>query len=130
MTRNEMLLTILTEECAEVTQRITKALRFGMDECEPEQGLTNKERLVDEINDLYAVVLMLRGQGVIPEHWYSTQKEKLKREKVEKYLNYSQQCGTLAESRSTGVRRLYAPAKEGAQRRQPPPPTRFLPSRT
>jgi len=31
------VLTILMEECAEVIQRASKALRFGLDEVQPEQ---------------------------------------------------------------------------------------------
>ena len=61
MTRQEQLLVILMEECAEVSQRASKALRFGLTDPagkEPDQPYTNKDRLLMEINDLYAVIDM------------------------------------------------------------------------
>lgn len=58
MTRDEHLLTILAEECAEVAQRCSKALRFGIDEVQPGQGLDNRRRIEKEFNDLLGVYLM------------------------------------------------------------------------
>jgi len=46
------LLTILIEEAAEVQQRATKMLRFGVDEVQPGQPYTNAERLGMEVGDL------------------------------------------------------------------------------
>jgi hypothetical protein len=37
MTRQEMLLTIVAEECNETPQRVSKAIRFGLDEIEAGQ---------------------------------------------------------------------------------------------
>ena len=45
MTREEHLLTIVAEECNEVAQRATKALRFSLEEIEPGQEFSNRERL-------------------------------------------------------------------------------------
>jgi hypothetical protein len=39
MTRDEHLMTIAMEECAEVAQRVSKAVRFGMEEIQPGQPL-------------------------------------------------------------------------------------------
>lgn len=50
------LLIILIEECAEVAQRATKMLRFGVEEIQPEQPDTNRLRLSDEAGDLYALL--------------------------------------------------------------------------
>jgi hypothetical protein len=50
------LLTILIEECAEVQQRATKALRFGLSEIQPGQLFTNKFRLGGEVGDLLEVI--------------------------------------------------------------------------
>lgn len=50
------LLTILAEECAEVAQRATKALRFGLDEVQKGQHFDNAYRLSQEIGDFYCVV--------------------------------------------------------------------------
>jgi NTP pyrophosphatase (non-canonical NTP hydrolase) len=98
MTRTEHLLTILAEECNEVAQRASKALRFGLDEVQPGQALDNYTRIWKEMADLAAVGAMLvdevgRG-GVELEDLVA------KRAKVERFLDYSHQCGTLQPSNS------------------------------
>lgn len=50
------LLTILIEECSEVQQRATKALRFGLQEVQPGQMFTNTFRLGSEVGDLLEVI--------------------------------------------------------------------------
>lgn len=89
MTEREHLLTILAEECAEVAQRASKALRFGETEIQPGQFLTNRERITVEAIDLLAVLSML-GLGK-----YDEQAVKKKQAKVRKYLDYADECGTL-----------------------------------
>jgi NTP pyrophosphatase (non-canonical NTP hydrolase) len=55
MTESEkQILLIAQEECAEVTQAISKVFRFGID-CEY-QGQTNKERLTEEVGDLLCMI--------------------------------------------------------------------------
>ena len=96
MTREEHLLTILIEECAEVQQRATKALRFSMTDpngTEPGQELTNETRLYYEINDLLAVITLLGEERQKQYSNFSLQQEKM--EKVEKYLKLSQKLGKL-----------------------------------
>lgn len=63
--RQREILTILIEEAAEVQQRATKALRFGLDEVQPGQPLTNAERLAQEVGDLDAVIAMAGNEGLI-----------------------------------------------------------------
>jgi len=95
MTRQEQLLVILMEECAEVSQRASKALRFGLTDpagTEPGQPYTNQDRLLMEINDLYAVIDMTfnnRGSYLSPMLIQD------KKEKVEKYLKLSKKLGLL-----------------------------------
>lgn len=50
------VLTVLIEECAEVVQRATKALRFGIEESQPGQQEKNWQRLGYEIGDLQATI--------------------------------------------------------------------------
>lgn len=50
------ILTVLIEEAAEVIQRATKMLRFGVAEIQPGQSLTNRERLSLEIGDLLTMI--------------------------------------------------------------------------
>ena len=93
MTREEILLTQLGEECNEVAQRISKALRFGLDEVYPKSGLSNAEGITQEMNDLLGVWRMLVKEGVVP----STDREAIlaKEPRVEKYMRYSKDLGRL-----------------------------------
>ena len=59
MDHTQYLLVCLAEECAEVSHRAMKALRFGLDEIQPGQTLTNRERLVEELHDLISVAAIL-----------------------------------------------------------------------
>jgi len=93
MNREQHLLLCLAEECAEVAQRASKALRFGLDEVQPGQELTNEERLWQEMNDLAGVaemIISLRRKGGL-----SRSAVDAKKAKVEKFLRYSGECGTL-----------------------------------
>lgn len=98
MTRLEHLLWVLAEECAEVAQRVSKAARFGMDEVQPGQELTNEERIWQEMNDLAGIgemLIALRGQGGL-----SRDAMDAKKAKVEKFLLYSIECGTFHTSKT------------------------------
>lgn len=50
------VLCITQEECAEVSQAISKIFRFGWDSCHPTTGESNKDHLEVEIGDLLAMV--------------------------------------------------------------------------
>lgn len=93
MNRGEHLLTILSEECGEVVQAASKAKRFGMNEGRDITG-TNALRLKQEINDIYAMIEMVQCEFDIDlEKSWDMMNEKQK--KVEKFLIYSEKCGTL-----------------------------------
>ena len=93
MTRTEHLLTILSEECAEVSQRVSKALRFGLGEVQAGQDKTNAERITDEMDDLVSVFRMLVGAGAVPANSQPAMLAKV--ERVERYLQKSAALGTL-----------------------------------
>lgn len=94
MTREDHLITILAEECMEVAQRATKALRFGLEEIQPGQQLTNAERILYEYADLLAVARMMIDEKLLPsKDLYEMIKNK--KDKVNKYIQYSQQVGRL-----------------------------------
>jgi NTP pyrophosphatase (non-canonical NTP hydrolase) len=57
------IMLIAQEECAEVTQAISKVFRFGMDAVHNER--TNKERLEEEIGDLMCMLQMMSERGLI-----------------------------------------------------------------
>lgn len=82
------LLTILAEECAEVAQRASKAIRFGLHEVQPGQHEDNKRRLERELADLVATAELLELE--IRELDKADKKEKVK-----KFMVYSAEKGTL-----------------------------------
>lgn len=97
MNRQEHLLDILIEECAEVIQRCTKAKRFGLDEVQPEQSLSNERRIIQELCDVIGTADLLMA----PEPnstWIDPALVQRKKRQVEHFLEYSKQCGTLDES--------------------------------
>lgn len=94
MNRTEHLLSCLAEECAEVAQRVSKALRFGLDEVQPGQPHTNAQRIGQEFHDLLAVVEMLEEEGSLdrPTDTHAIERKKAK---VLAFMEYAEQCGTL-----------------------------------
>lgn len=69
MTKNENLLVTLMEECAELQQAVSKALRFGMDGCRPGSPDRNNEHdIMVEYYQLVAVMEMLNNDNVL--HMY------------------------------------------------------------
>ncbi len=97
MNRTEHLLVILMEECSGVQKNASKALRFGLDDHAPDSPVTNAENLTREIGDLYAAIQMLfDDKNNIIEPPYN-QDVNYKKIKVEKYLEYSKEKGTLKE---------------------------------
>lgn len=98
MTRTEHLLIILAEESVEVAQRATKALRFTLEEVQPDQTLTkrtNAERIMQEYADLIAVVEMLLDEGSLDRPRDMRSMVAAKKLKVENFLKYSRERGTL-----------------------------------
>jgi NTP pyrophosphatase (non-canonical NTP hydrolase) len=55
-TKEEEIMLILQEECAEVTQAISKCFRFGIDNFKPGKPKTNREHLAEELGDLQAMI--------------------------------------------------------------------------
>ena len=60
--QREVLL-ITQEECAEVTQAISKVFRFGIDGSYNER--TNIERLTEELGDLHCMIELMVESGLI-----------------------------------------------------------------
>jgi len=95
MTREEHLLTIVAEECAEVAQRATKALRFGLTDPKGTQEgeLSNKERLLQEYGDLMAAMRLLFPEEF--KHIPMTDYQEQKVDRIEKFLILSKEIGKL-----------------------------------
>lgn len=97
MNRQEHLLTCLSEECAEVAQRVSKALRFGLDDVQRDQPLSNRVRIRDELKDLLAVVNILCEEGTLSPSCMPSQAEvDQKRAKIERYMEISRREGVLS----------------------------------
>lgn len=93
MTREQLLLVQAGEECNEIGKRCAKAVRFGLDQIQPEQIQTNRERIMDEYVDLIAVMDQL---GFTLSQVFDEQVQR-KQDKVEKYLELSRAQGVLTE---------------------------------
>lgn len=99
MTRLEHLLWVLAEECAEVAQRASKAARFGMNNVQEGQDLTNEQRLWHEFNDLLGVAEMITEYRDFGSPDFSA--IEAKKAKVERFLKFSEECGTLDSEKSS-----------------------------
>lgn len=88
MNTTEYLLFTLSEECAEVAQRASKAARFGLAEIQAGQAEDNKRRIERELADLFEVAaqlgLVIRDEDRTEKRW-----------KLNKYMQYSREIGTL-----------------------------------
>lgn len=95
LSRVDHLLVKLAEECAEVAQRATKALSFGLDDVQPGQDLNNTVRLKGEVIDLFAILEMLMHEKVelLPVKMADAELIQAKKRKVEHYLEYSRDRG-------------------------------------
>lgn len=93
MNKRQYLLTCLAEECAEVIQCASKINRFGLDDKQPNQEIDNKTRLTDESNDLVAIFDLLFEEEIIGA--FDDVKIQAKKDKVEKYMKYSEEQGCL-----------------------------------
>jgi NTP pyrophosphatase (non-canonical NTP hydrolase) len=73
------ILLITQEECAEVTQAISKVFRFGMDDVYPvkDGNPTNRENLEEELGDLLCMIILLMENEVVT-------KDGLKRARIKK----------------------------------------------
>ena len=77
------ILNILTEECAEVIQAISKVQRFGIDNTNPFSKETNREHLEQEIGDLLTMIDLLYVKGMISnENVLEAQKRKIEKLKI------------------------------------------------
>lgn len=79
------VMNILSEECAEVIQAISKCNRFGLDNAKPGKPLTNAQHLEGEIGDLLAMVDLLKSLNIITDEGL----DNAKRAKVEKLKIWS-----------------------------------------
>lgn len=84
MTKQDLMLTCLMEECSEVIKNASKCIRFGRLHTNPSTGKTNTQELTEELNDVYAIILKLQAMGVI-EDYQNQDKAEAKLEKLNCY---------------------------------------------
>ena len=96
MNRTEHLLVCLAEECDEVGQRVSKALRFGLTEVQEGQPLSNADRIFEEMRDLWSVLEILQDDGVLPALGMSSADVDRKRAKIERFMAISRDQGVLS----------------------------------
>ena len=78
------IMLIAQEECAEVTQAISKIFRFGFDSFHNQRD--NRTRLEEEVGDLMCMIDLMIDNGIVRESAVMTAKhEKLL--KLEKWSN-------------------------------------------
>lgn len=97
MSGADYLLSHIAQECAEIIVRCTKAQHFGLDEVQPEQGLTNAQRIAEELSDLYAMVDECQRQGILPEFTERDRQARIsaKQRKAQIFRDYSRKLGRL-----------------------------------
>lgn len=97
MNTKEHLLVCLIEECAEIQQAASKALRFGLDDGYPGSDTTNSQDMGREITDLIAVIDLCREHGMAlqPLEFMTMYDEKI--QKVNAYMQYARERGTLGD---------------------------------
>jgi NTP pyrophosphatase (non-canonical NTP hydrolase) len=93
MNKTEHLLVILGEEAAEVAHRVSKALRFGLGDIDPQRHETARRVLERELGDLMAVAEILDLK-------IHDEDKAAKREKLKKYMAYAKAVGTLEDRES------------------------------
>jgi NTP pyrophosphatase (non-canonical NTP hydrolase) len=64
--KQKQIMHITQEECAEVIQAISKSMRFGTNAMY--HGVTNQERLEEEVGDLLCMVNLMITRGLLREN--------------------------------------------------------------
>jgi RNA-splicing ligase RtcB len=95
MNVREYLMDQIAEECAEIAQRAMKANRFRLEEIQEGQFESNSERLIRELNDLFATIELAGEENWLPQQIVNRDMIEAKKEKLRKYMFYSRDLGTL-----------------------------------
>jgi hypothetical protein len=94
LTETQHLLSVLAEECDEIGQRVTKALRFGLSEIQPGQDMTNETRITLELCDLWGTIEMLQERGILSAFPVRCLINR-KKQKVATFMKYADEIGMI-----------------------------------
>lgn len=95
MILQENLRGTLMEELAEVQVELNKANRFGLESAGPDSR-SNQERIIAELNDVFAMVELCFESGAIdPKGFLDRVALDLKKEKVLGYCKRSEEMGYI-----------------------------------
>lgn len=95
MNIDEYLFTCTGEESAEIGQAVSKILRFGLDDINPNTNQTNRVELVKEFNDLVGVLELIQERGIELPGLFDRNAIEQKKLKVIKYAEISKKLGRL-----------------------------------
>jgi NTP pyrophosphatase (non-canonical NTP hydrolase) len=84
--KEKEIMLIAQEECAEVTQAISKVFRFGYTAIHPDGGKNNRERLEEEIGDMLCMIDLMIEKNIVDKK-NLMQASANKRKKLEKWSN-------------------------------------------
>lgn len=98
MKQFENMLVTVSEECAEIQQAVSKALRFGLENHHPNNpDATNADDILHEFIQLQALIESLQEHGQLPA-WDDFTVQTMKNNKIRnvaKWQEVSFECGTL-----------------------------------
>jgi len=78
--KQEEILNILQEECAEVIQMVSKCRRFGLDQQHLKADKPNRDKLTEEIGDVLAMINLCIEHNIVNQDQVMTaQQNKFKK---------------------------------------------------
>ena len=78
--KQEEILNILQEECAEVIQMVSKCRRFGLDQQHLKADKPNRDKLTEEIGDVLAMINLCIEHNIVNQDQIMTaQQNKFKK---------------------------------------------------
>jgi hypothetical protein len=97
MQEQEYLLTCLLEELAEVQKEISKALRFGLKDIDPNhpEAGNNLHKIETELTHVNAVLELLADRCQFKVDLHNRETQQTKRRRLLDFMQYSRDKGTL-----------------------------------
>ena len=84
--------------CAQMSQFVCKAQRFGLDDKCPRLQITNRAQIVQAINAVYGAFTLLKQHALIAPDLYDAVHVARKRERVLHWLSHARDAGHVAHN--------------------------------